>query len=331
MIFIIQCAASKHPQAGLFRTRNGSPVLFVADPSKAPPDSSIVYVRPDDPSDQGTSWRDLLVRYNANPAKNPFGLRQAYDLYENDAYRRLVEKFGIEKTYILSAGWGLIRADFLTPAYDITFSASADRYKRRTRKDAYQDFCMLPDGCAEPMVFFGGKDYVPLFAELTKTINAPKTVFYNSESAPEAPRCFLQRFQTSTRTNWHYECANAFLQGTIGAGGNGIPVVQEPATSLPPVRQKSSYCRGNAPISDDFRQALTGILNEAIGRKSLHIDVKSGDLHRLVGGYPGNAHRMPVCCEVMRQMMKIGDSVLSDPPSGKGASLVIRYRLSHER
>jgi hypothetical protein len=41
---------------------------------------------------------------------------------------RLVEKFGIEKVFILSAGWGLIRADFLTPNYDITFSGSAEAF-----------------------------------------------------------------------------------------------------------------------------------------------------------------------------------------------------------
>jgi prepilin-type processing-associated H-X9-DG protein len=27
--------------------------------------------------------------------------------------------------------------------------------------------------------------------------------------------CTFKRFKTTTRTNWHYECANAILEGTI--------------------------------------------------------------------------------------------------------------------
>ena len=61
---------------------------------------------------------------------SPFGLLPAYQLYENSTYNRLVDRFGLSNVYILSAGWGLIPADFLTPHYDITFSASADAYKR---------------------------------------------------------------------------------------------------------------------------------------------------------------------------------------------------------
>ena len=58
-------------------------------------------------------------------------------------------------TYILSAGWGLINSEFLTPYYDITFSAAADNYKRRRKADTYRDFCMLPEDVDELIVFFG--------------------------------------------------------------------------------------------------------------------------------------------------------------------------------
>jgi hypothetical protein len=63
----------------------------------------------------------------------------------------------------LSAGWGLIRTDFLTPCYDITFSQSAEGYKRHRKADRYQDFRTLPARSDEDIVFFGGKDYVRLF------------------------------------------------------------------------------------------------------------------------------------------------------------------------
>jgi hypothetical protein len=50
---------------------------------------------------------------------------------------------------------------------------------------------------------------------LTDSIQSDRTVVYNSERAPEAPGCSLVRFRTDTRTNWHYEAANALLDGTL--------------------------------------------------------------------------------------------------------------------
>ncbi len=215
MIVVIQCAATKRPQAGRLRTATGKPVLFVADPQKAPPSADCLYARPDDLSDDGSSWREAVLRYNDTPGTNPLGPLPAFTLYENDIYRRLVEKCGVKNTFILSAGWGLITAAFLTPAYDITFSPSADPYKRRKRTDIYRDFSMLPADAGEPVLFFGGKDYAPLFARLTKSTNVPKAVFYNSAVPPDAPGCLHQRFETTTRTNWHYQCAKAFVEGNI--------------------------------------------------------------------------------------------------------------------
>lgn len=43
---------------------------------------------------------------------------------------------------------------------------------------------------------------------------------------------------------------------------------------------------------------------------------------------PGPENRMPVCCDAMRRMMDSSvDSILSEPPKGKGASLCIRYQI----
>jgi hypothetical protein len=186
----------------------------VADPLKAPRSDRYVYARPDDIAGASASWRDLLVQYNQSPGDNPYGLLSAIDLYENDTYRQLAAKVGTDNIYILSAGWGLIPADFLTPVYDITFSASAEAYKKRRRTEPYRDLRMLP-ATDQPVLFFGGKDYVPLFCELTKHIRGPRTVFYSSATPPIAPGCRLQRFDTSTRTNWHYECARALIAGDL--------------------------------------------------------------------------------------------------------------------
>jgi hypothetical protein len=215
MIVVIQCAAKKRDHAGHLKTADGRNVLFVADPRSAPPSDSHLYARPDDVSEDGLTWRDILLRYNRNTVRNELGLCRAVELYANPSYDRLAASVGAAQTYILSAGWGLIRGDFLTPNYDITFSASAEPYKRRKRTDSYRDLNMLPHRTSDPIVFFGGKDYVPLFCELTESAVARRTVFFNSDSAPDAPGCSLTRFQTTTRTNWHYECLNAFLNGDI--------------------------------------------------------------------------------------------------------------------
>jgi hypothetical protein len=63
----------------------------------------------------------------------------------------------------------------------------------------------------EPIVFFGGKDYVPLFNTLTKSAKGKRTVYYNSAQPPDAVGCTLKRFETTTKTNWHYKCAKDFL------------------------------------------------------------------------------------------------------------------------
>ena len=214
MIVVIQCAARKQLNAGTLRTRAGKPVCFVANPPPAPHDR-FAYARPDDLSDTGETWRNVLIRYNRESALNELGLLPACDLYAHSIYRRLAERFGFERLYILSAGWGLIAASFLTPLYDITFSAQAEFYKRRRQSDVYDDFCMLPVTTAEPVVFFGGKDYLPLFHHLTQDVTAPRTAFYRSAQTPDLPGITLVRFETTRRTNWHYECAETFLEGGI--------------------------------------------------------------------------------------------------------------------
>ena len=215
MILVIQCAARKRPEAGHLRTLDGRKVMFVADPGIAPNDPNCSYARPDDVSDTGKPWRTILRKYNADPGHNPLGLLSAWKLYKNAIYELLADHCGPERFYILSAGWGLIRADFLTPAYDITFSPDAEKYKRRRKKDQYDDFNMLPQETGDDIVFFGGKDYVGLFCALSEGVKGTRYLWCNSKSAPKAPGCVLRRFHTKTRTNWHYECARTFIEGKI--------------------------------------------------------------------------------------------------------------------
>ncbi len=218
MIVVIQCAASKMPHAGCLRRGDGRNVLFVADPANAPADRRYVHAHPDGMADTGRSWREELRRYNDAPGDNPLGLLPAWQLYENATYRRLADHCGTDRLYILSAGWGLIGADFLTPKYDITFSAQANRYKRRRNGDRYDDFRMLPTEIDEPMALVVSSGYASLACELTRGHRGPRYLFYNAGEAPRAPGCIPKKYETRRRRNWQYECADALIDGKIGAG-----------------------------------------------------------------------------------------------------------------
>ncbi|WBO24467.1 hypothetical protein [Sphingomonas abietis] len=84
---------------------------------------------------------------------------------------------------------------------------------------------------------------------------------------------------------------------------------------------------GTIPTSIDFRDALHSRFQRGEVLGLAFVEIISGELHRVVGGYPGPAHRMPSCCAAMRAEQRGGDQILHAPPSGDGATLRIRYRL----
>ncbi|NMW20525.1 MAG: hypothetical protein HKK67_02595 [Chlorobiaceae bacterium] len=219
MKIVIQCAGTKkqqQPNAG-FYTADHQLVKFVADPKKAPKSEHIFYAHPDDISDNQQTWRERLLEYNKSAEKNLFHLFPAYQLYDHKVYQALVKRFGIEKVFILSAGWGLIAADFLIPDYDITFSnaKNVESYAQRKKKDRYDDLCQIVND-GEDIIFVGGKDYQPLFKKLTADLSGLKKIFYNATQTPVAERgyCF-ERFITTQKTNWQYTCAQALIDGKI--------------------------------------------------------------------------------------------------------------------
>lgn len=219
MIIVIQCAGRKQPNAGYLHHGDGRRVMFVGNPDMIPDsekDPTLYYTSPDNIADAGHSWREELVHYNAKPSDNPLGLLQAWQLYQNEVYALLAKNYGTNQLYILSAGWGLIAADFLIPNYDITFSNQAEGFKRRRRQDRYDDFNMLQKDIEAPVVFFLSNDYTPLACRLTEGMSAPRYLFHSSKKKPEAPGFNTVQYMTQTRTNWHYQCAKDFLLGRIG-------------------------------------------------------------------------------------------------------------------
>ena len=228
------------------RLADGRPVVFVAQPEFAPERDGVVYARPDDVAETGRSWREELVIYNqqhnsdvadiplgrhvragldADPIDrspssdaNPHGLLPAWLLYKNKTYRLLADTFGPRNLYIFSAGWGLVRSDFMIPNYDITLSPNAtgpDKYKRRRKDDRYDDFAMLPADPASPVIFLGSKAYVPLFCQLTDSCSAHRIIFHNSKVPPEAPDCEIRKYDIPKKTDWHYDAAKALAEGRV--------------------------------------------------------------------------------------------------------------------
>jgi len=213
MIVAIQCAATKNSHPGHLHAVDGRRVVFVARPELAPAEEGVLWARPDDPADDaGLTWRQVLSGLD-DQARARAGLLKASELYRPESYRTLVATFGPEHVYILSAGWGLVRSDCRLPTYDITFSGQADAYKRRRPSDIFQDFMQLPERCEGPIVFLGGKDYLPLYRKLTEKVLADKVVFRRAG----AGACQSERlgkwsyipYVTARKTNWHYDCAAA--------------------------------------------------------------------------------------------------------------------------
>ncbi len=226
MNIIIQCAGRKNKNAGFLQDRSGKRVCFVGRPELACEGSDCIYARPDDVSDvPGISWRQRLESYASEKGSNPLHLLKAYLLYKPKPYAQLVEKFGEGKVFILSAGWGLVRADYPLPGYDITFSKTAEKKKpyvlRSYRKDVYRDFQQLPLGDDSPLVFLGGKDYLPFFLDLIRPLQRKVVIFSRVDPVAEfaveslGPRYEVRPYKTSVLTNWHYQCAQELASGSL--------------------------------------------------------------------------------------------------------------------
>jgi len=138
-------------------------------------------------------------------------------LYRPSIYKALVEKYGAQNVFILSAGWGLVRSDFLIPYYDITFSNQGKPHSKRSPHDLFEDFNQLRDTdihSDETIYFFGGQAYLPLFCNLTQNITARKVIYHSKGSVYQ-----LQGYECipscRSYTNWPYQCAQDFIDDRI--------------------------------------------------------------------------------------------------------------------
>lgn len=227
MKVVIQCAGRKRDGAGRLRDEAGAETAFVARPNLYTDEPAAFRpCRPDDTADpEAGTWRDVLARYNERYARegaNSDRLLPAGDLYSPRVYRGLVDAFGSANVYILSAGWGLVRADFLLPDYDITFSnqKKVSKYARRGQRDnaPWRDFNQLRDAGLTPdetVHFFGGRDYLPLYYRLADALPGRKVIHHKTDT-PRRAGYEYEAYTGPANTNWHYPAAEAFIRSHAG-------------------------------------------------------------------------------------------------------------------
>lgn len=218
MKVVIQCAGGKQPGAGRLIDDTGITGVFVAQPQFCEStDSRMKPCRPDDESGvAGVTWRDFLESYNERNRRdgsNPCNLLSAAELYTHRVYRALIDAIGVKNLFILSAGWGLVRGDYLLPDYDITFSTQpkVPKHAKRSGKttQAWHDFNHLEDTPVNrdtTIHFFGSPEYLKLFYQMSAHVEAKKVIHHKARLVA-SPGYVYCRFDGRARTNWHYIAA----------------------------------------------------------------------------------------------------------------------------
>ena len=211
---VIQCAGRKHDWSYL-RSNDGKRVEFVAHPGDAPPAQGIRYAHPDDLSDNGMKWRQRVLDYNIGRGTDLSSLEPAFRLYRARQYQDLVEEFGQTQIFVLSAGWGLVRSDFLLPHYDITFQRPenpSESYIWRRPHDRFEDFNQLTANSDDHVIFLGGENYRHYFQAFAGVTKARKTIYFKSSFVVRQPEFDYEYFATKRNRNWHYSCADELIE-----------------------------------------------------------------------------------------------------------------------
>lgn len=204
----------------------------MADTKKvAKPEPKVHYATPDDAEPvTNLTWREYLEDYNKRfrtSGDNPNGLCDAATLSKPAIYQQLCRYVGKSNLYILSAGWGLVRADCLLPKYDITFSLRSEvpPESRRREADFCDDFAQLTQediASSESVYFFGALPYLPAFYYLTSHLHGRIVIYHTPKTedvVKETGYEYIHYPKTGSNgrpvTNWQYECAKDFMAGTL--------------------------------------------------------------------------------------------------------------------
>src|SRR5450759_1509888 len=240
--------------------------------------------------------------------KNPSaGAQKASVAYTGPHFRtnrRFAESRGCD-WMILSAKYGFMQPDFVIPGnYNVTFARpSTDRISVQELKRQVEERGLSR---YDEITVLGGRDYVDRVRES----------FAHTHAKIETPFAGYGMGQQMHMINEKLHEEELAQRGRL--------VTVTPKNAVARHRMKTDVQPTVTVNADTFRNALSEIFSESRGS---FVDVTSGDLHRLVGGYPGKHHNLPTCCNVMTSAMQSGDTILAKPPKGRGATLTIRYVL----
>ena len=82
------------------------------------------------------------------------------------------------------------------------------------------------------------------------------------------------------------------------------------------------------PNVENFNKIIQVIFELNLELQNEWVDIKAGNIHQLLGSYPGSSHRIKTCCEVMYKIAKTRKhEIIYSPKKSFGASLTIRYYL----
>lgn len=201
--------------------------------------------------------------------------------------------------YILSAKYGLLSLSDVISPYEMTLNTMSPSERDEWGSRVFAQMKQRFDIDTTKFVFLAGRAYIdPLLKYLP------------------LQNCFnpLVGMSLGVRVQW-------LLRNALPDGGEPVSIHTQ---DKPPMKKSP------APKRQDFEITLTNLLEKACSDGKSDVTITSGELHRTVGGYPGPHHRMAICCEVMYAFLKKGSGgkIISAPPSGKGASLLILYYLS---
>lgn|GEM_PF-628488 len=233
----------------------------------------------------------------------------ASELYRPSTFFRLAfETAGrvAKTTRILSAKQGLVRPDEVVAPYEQSLVGASRDERRRWAERVYPQLRACPEYlAAKTVVWFAGESYR---MDLLPMVEA------------DGKRCVVPMEGLAQGEQLHW----------LSTGD----APTHPRQSLPsrapalPRAAASNAAPSTTPNTQDFRLALQEIKDKAANEGRSSVVVTAGALHRIVGGYPGPHHRMPMCCQAMRAAMQRGDAIVAQPPKGNGASLEIAYSLS---
>jgi hypothetical protein len=230
MVVVIACSGPKIGSNLI--NQNKQKIKFVSAPNQCINYRSvedILFFHPDDLIENNKSGRDLILEMQND---NSY-LTKAYELYKerldikDEIYVNLYNKFK-SNLYIISAGWGIIRADFKLPNYDITFKTGVSPCNYRSFQVLFNDFNHLKNiPVDEIIVFIGSPDYINFFYSMTKDIPNKKVIFWKKAETPTKfknicndKNFYFKYYETKKRTGWYYELARKLINGNFNLSLN---------------------------------------------------------------------------------------------------------------